>query len=74
MNKFISTRTLCELYEVSKDFYEARMKDGELQMGVHFVKKSRTIRWNYEIMKEWWNSDSESFNDNETNSILNKIL
>ena len=67
-----STSTLCEIYEVSKDFFQRRMKSGEFIINKHYIKQSNTVRWNFEVIEKWWRGSSLS--SKEMDDIFNKIL
>lgn len=72
MDVYKSTATLCEIYEVSKDFFLRRIQSGEFIANQHFIKQSTTLRWNIQAIEQWWRGKS-SFS-NEIDDILNRIL
>jgi hypothetical protein len=67
-----STSTLCEIYEVGRDFFQRRIQSGEFILNEHFVKQANTIRWDFKAIERWWRGTSLS--SNEIDDIFNKIL
>lgn len=72
MKQYASTRTLCEVYDTSKDFFLSKKAKGVFIRNIHFVEASNTIRWNVEAIEKWWFGITES--SKETDDILNKII
>ena len=72
MKIYKSTSTLCEIYEVGRDFFLRRIQDGEFVINEHFVKRSNTIRWDFEAIEKWWKGSSLS--SEQIDEIFNKIL
>ena len=72
MQKYKSTSTLCEIYEVGRDFFQRRIQSGEFILNEHFVKQANTIRWDFKAIENWWRGSS--FSSNEIDDIFNKIL
>lgn len=71
MKQYASTKTLCEIYEVGKEFFTRRI-DKEFFLNEHFIKKSNTLRWDAEAIEQWWRGSSAT--DTQTEDILNRIL
>lgn len=71
MKNYVSTKTLCEIYEVGKEFFTRRMGE-EFFLNEHFIKKSNTLRWDAEAIESWWKGTSTV--DAETDDILNRVL
>lgn len=69
---FVSTETLCNQYEVEKDFFLRRKKSEEFIKNIHYVQKGNTLRWDFERIKSWWKG--EDLNMKKVDSILNKII
>jgi len=69
---FVSTETLCNHYELDKDFFLRRKKSEEFIKNVHYVQKGNTLRWDFERIKAWWMG--EDANMKKVDSILNKII
>ena len=69
---FVSTATLTEQYEVSKDFFLRRKESGEFIVNVHYIQKGNTLRWDFEKVKAWWRG--EDIPTASVDSILNKVL
>jgi len=72
MHKYLSTTNLCEIYDVSRDFFQRRIQNGEFIINEHFVKQSNTIRWDYSAIEKWWRGSD--FSSSEIDNIFNKIL
>jgi len=72
MNEYKSTSTLCEIYEVGRDFFQRRIQSGEFVINKHFVKQANTIRWDFKAIEGWWRGSSLS--SSEIDNIFNKIL
>lgn len=72
MQKYKSTSTLCEIYEVGRDFFQRRIQSGEFILNEHYVKKANTIRWDFKAIENWWRGSLLS--SKEMNDIFNKIL
>ncbi|WP_455756347.1 hypothetical protein [Sulfurimonas sp.] len=72
MNKYKSTSTLCEIYEVGRDFFQRRIQSEEFILNKHYVKQANTIRWDFEVIERWWRGSDIS--SNEVDEIFNKIL
>ena len=69
-NRYVKLATLCEIYEVHKDFF-LRRKDEFIQ-NIHYIKKDKTIRWNLREVQNWW--EGSTLTEEEKDSIFNKIL
>ncbi len=67
-----STSAICEIYEVSRDFFQRRIQSGEFIINEHYVKQANTIRWDFNALERWWRSSS--FSSSEIDEIFNKIL
>ena len=72
MEIYKSTSTLCEIYDVSKDFFQRRIQSGEFIINEHFIKQSNTLRWNIQAVEHWWRGQHEPSHD--LDAIFNKIL
>jgi hypothetical protein len=72
MKDYKSTSTLCEIYEVSRDFFQRRIQSEEFILNKHYVKQANTIRWDFEAVEKWWRGSSLS--SKEIDDIFNKIL
>lgn len=72
MQKYKSTSTLCEIYEVGRDFFQRRIQSGEFILNEHYVKQANTIRWDFKAIDRWWRGSVMS--SNEKNEIFNRIL
>lgn len=72
MMKYKSTSTLCEIYEVGRDFFQRRIQSEEFILNQHYVKQANTIRWDFEAIERWWRGRNLHSNDYE--DIFNKIL
>lgn len=72
MQEYKSTSTLCEIYEVSRDFFQRRIQSGEFILNKHFIKQANTIRWDFKAIEIWWRGSNLS--SNEIEIIFNKIL
>lgn len=72
MQIYKSTSTLCEIYEVGRDFFQRRIQSGEFILNEHYVKQANTVRWNFEAIERWWRGSN--FSSNEIDDIFNKIL
>ena len=69
---FVSTETLCNHYELDKDFFLRRKKSEEFIKNIHYVQKGNTLRWDFDKIKAWWMG--EDTNMKKVDSILNKII
>ena len=67
-----STSTLCEIYEVSKDFFQRRIQSGEFIVNEHYIKQANTLRWNIQAIERWWRGKDKLSNDLDV--IFNRIL
>jgi len=72
MFKYKSTSSLCEIYEVSRDFFQRRIQSGEFIINEHYIKQANTIRWDFQAMEEWWRDSALS--SKQIDNIFNKIL
>lgn len=71
MKQYVSIKTLCETYEVGKEFFTRRINE-DFFLNEHFIKKSNTVRWDLEAIEQWWRGSCAT--DKETDDILNRIL
>lgn len=69
---YVSTKTLCEHYEVDKDFFLRRKSSGEYKKNFHYVQQGNTLRWDFDKIKAWWRG--EDTNIHIVNSVLNKVM
>ncbi len=69
---YISTTNICEIYDVSRDFFQRRIQSGVFIKNEHYIKKSNTIRWDLKAVERWWRGANMSSYEYE--DILNKIL
>ena len=67
-----STSAICEIYEVSRDFFQRRIQSREFIINEHYIKQANTIRWDFNALERWWRSSS--FSSSEIDEISNKIL
>ncbi|WP_294890415.1 hypothetical protein [Sulfurimonas sp. RIFCSPLOWO2_12_36_12] len=67
-----STSAICEIYEVSRDFFQRRIQSREFIINEHYIKQANTIRWDFNALERWWRSSS--FSSSEIDEIFNKIL
>jgi hypothetical protein len=65
-----SISSLCEIYDVDRQFFERRMKDNIFVLNRHYIKQANTVRFDLDAVQAWWRGE-EAIN---TNEILNKIL
>lgn len=72
MQEYKSTSTLCEIYEVGRDFFQRRIQSGEFVLNEHYVKQANTIRWDFSAIERWWRGSVMS--SSEKNEIFNRIL
>ncbi|MCX6077554.1 MAG: hypothetical protein NTW78_11825 [Campylobacterales bacterium] len=72
MHIYKSTSAICEIYEVSRDFFQRRIQSGEFIINEHYVKQANTIRWDFKAIERWWRGSN--FSSSEIDKILNKIL
>ena len=72
MKKYVSTATLCELYELDAMFFLRRKKDGLFIERKHFIQKAKTLRWDLDMIELWWRDDEVSSVD--IDDILNRVL
>ena len=72
MYKYKSTSTICEIYEVGRDFFQRRIQSQEFILNEHYIKQANTIRWDFQAIESWWRGSSLS--SKEIDDILNKIL
>lgn len=72
MKQYASTRTLCEVYEVNKEFFLRRKQRGEFLKNIHYIEKSNTIRWDLEEIARWWFGDVQIAED--VQGILDNVI
>ncbi|OHD97109.1 MAG: hypothetical protein A3E21_07225 [Sulfurimonas sp. RIFCSPHIGHO2_12_FULL_36_9] len=72
MQMYKSTSAICEIYEVSRDFFQRRIQSREFIINEHYIKQANTIRWDFNALERWWRSSS--FSSSEIDEIFNKIL
>jgi len=72
MKIYKSISTLCEIYEVGRDFFQRRIQNGEFILNEHYIKQGNTIRWDFEAIEKWWRGSSLS--SKQIDEIFNKIL
>ena len=72
MYSYISTTNLCEIYDVSRDFFQRRIQSGTFVINEHYIKQANTIRWDFKAVEKWWRGSTLS--SNEIDDIFNKIL
>jgi len=72
MYSYISTTNLCEIYDVSRDFFQRRIQSGIFVINEHYIKQANTIRWDFKAVEKWWRGSTLS--SNEIDDIFNKIL
>ncbi len=72
MQIYKSTSAICEIYEVSRDFFQRRIQSGEFIINEHYIKQANTIRWDLSALERWWRGSS--FSSSEIDEIFNKIL
>ena len=70
--KYVSTATLCEIYEVEAMFFLRRRKDGKFFENIHFIQQANTLRWDLQLMEAWWRDDNSTASD--VDEILNRVL
>jgi hypothetical protein len=70
--KYVSTSTLSEYYEVSKEFFLRRKESGEFEKNIHYIQQGNTLRWDFEKIKLWWFGND--IPKNSVESILNKVI
>lgn len=68
MKQYVSTSTLCSVYEVDASFFLRRKHDGIFVEKKHFIQQGNTLRWDFESIENWWRGESSE------NSMKNKIL
>lgn len=72
MKNYKSTSTLCEIYEVGRDFFQRRIQSQEFIINEHYIKQANTVRWDFKAIESWWRGSSLS--SQEIDDIFNKIL
>lgn len=72
MIKYVSTAALCDIYDVGDDFFLRRKEEGELEQNIHFVQRSRTIRWNLYQIEQWWRGEGPV--NGQVDQILSKVI
>ena len=72
MKKYVSTTSLCEVYDLEKDFFSRRIKSGVFILNEHFIKRDTTIRWDINAIEEWWRGSSTP--NQEIDDILSRVL
>ena len=72
MYSYKSTTNLCEIYDVSRDFFQRRIQSGIFVINEHYIKQANTIRWDFKAVEKWWRGSTLS--SNEIDDIFNKIL
>ena len=69
---YVSTARLCDMYDVTDDFFMRRKKKHELTKNVHFVQQGNTVRWDLKAIQVWWFGDIKQ--DKETDDIMARVL
>lgn len=69
--RYLSTKNIAEMYDISCDFFRSRM-DTTFQRGVHYVQhdKQCPIRWNVEAVEQWWNGTNKTAH----NELVERLL
>ena len=70
--KYVSTATLAEYYDVSKEFFLRRKESGEFEKNIHYIQQERTLRWDFDKIKAWWMGND--IPKNSVEGILNKVM
>lgn len=71
MKRYLSTKNIAEMYDVSYDFFRNRMDD-TFQRGVHYIQhdKQCPIRWDIEAIEQWWNGTNKTAHDELVERLL----
>lgn len=69
---YVSTQKLCQYYDLDQKFFFRRIDSGVFVKNVHFIQQQRTIRWDIEAIKKWWQG-TDSSDDGSIDKILDKI-
>lgn len=72
MLKYVSTVTLCEIYDLSDDFFMRRKDTGEFEQNIHYIQQNRTIRWDLEAIENWWRKEGPI--NHQVEEILAKVI
>lgn len=72
MKKYVSTSSLCESYDLGKEFFTRRIDSGVFIQNIHFIKKDTTTRWDIEAIEIWWRGTP--IYTQETEDILSRVL
>ena len=70
--QYLSTSKLCEIYDVTKEFFLRKKNDGTFTLNTHYIQKSHFIRWDIKEIENWFRGEIEPSND--LDDILNKII
>ena len=58
MKKYVQTKNLCEIFDLSVDYFQKRM-DKELIKGIHYFippttsKTKKAVLWDIEALENW---------------------
>lgn len=71
-NKYLSTSKLCEMYDVTKEYFLRKKQDGTFSQNIHYIQKDRLIRWNFQEIENWFKGKIEP--SKELDDILSKVI